>query len=617
MFCLNRLFASRHISIVTAAAVILASALVAGTSGLAQTSPPRTGSSSSTPDSPATDTTSAPRIAQPEAGGSAITLENSEPLFFVAVALNACGYDAGLANSSPIRQKIRSEINEELTTSEPARAARDALCIFMREHALNDASLSLAQYVSLALFLGPPPSLTPTIDESELPPDATQVVAVLPLLRTFAETAHLEALWFEHRQEYESFIDRIHGPLTKMVLDTNVYLHMPPSAYEGRRFLVLLEPMLAPSETNARIYAYDYVIVVSPAAQPAATVPMDLVRHTYLHFLVEPLVYSRASAVERLYPLLKPVQDAPLEYIYKSDALALLNECLIKAIEAQTMDVGILKPGKPDSYKDRSEVDRYEAEMGVYDRQAEVVRRKKVDLDMRQGWVLVEYFYNQLGPMAKDAMSLKDNIGPMVYGMDVDRERHRAEQVDFLPEGSGGDIAYRSPVRSAPKPLAGLDLAEMKLTKGDADGAGEIAEEALKTDPASAEAHYVLGRIALIQGDPEVAFDHLSQTIEYSHDPRTIAWAHIYLGRLYDIARDPNNPDVILPQRDKAIAEYQAALANRDSQPETKLEAEKGIKQPFALPKRVPDSSEGQDDSKGLDPSGKSEKESYRPTAPH
>ena len=115
MFCLNRLFASRHISIVTAAAVILASALVAGTSGLAQTSPPRTGSSSSTPDSPATDTTSAPRIAQPEAGGSAITLENSEPLFFVAVALNACGYDAGLANSSPIRQKIRSEINEELT----------------------------------------------------------------------------------------------------------------------------------------------------------------------------------------------------------------------------------------------------------------------------------------------------------------------------------------------------------------------------------------------------------------------------------------------------------------------------------------------------------------------
>ncbi len=53
--------------------------------------------------------------------------------------------------------------------------------------------------------------------------------------------------------------------------------------------------------------------------------------------------------------------------------------------------------------------------MTVYDRQAEAVRRKAVDLDMRQGWVLVEYFYDQLGMMAKDGVSLKDNIGPMVY----------------------------------------------------------------------------------------------------------------------------------------------------------------------------------------------------------
>jgi hypothetical protein len=86
---------------------------------------------------------------------------------------------------------------------------------------------------------------------------------------------------------------------------------------------------------------------------------------------------------------------------------------------------------------------------------------------------------------------------------------------------------------------------------------------------------------------------------------------------MYDIARDPNNPDAILPQRDKAIAEYQAALANRDSQPDTKLEAEKGHQAAIcAAEAHVPDSSEGQDDSNGLDPSGKAEKESYRPTAP-
>ena len=33
-----------------------------------------------------------------------------------------------------------------------------------------------------------------------------------------------------------------------------------------------------------------------------------------------------------------------------------------------------------------------------------------------------------------------------------------------------------------------------------------------------------------------------------------------------DIARDPNNPDAMLSQRDKAVVEYRAALATRDSQ---------------------------------------------------
>ena len=615
MFCLNRPFLSRHIFIAAAIAALLIGSLVPERALGAQSSPPGSSSSSSSPDSQAARPVA--RIAQPEAGGSAITLETSEPLFFLAASLNACGYDAGVAESSPVRQRVRGEINEELTHSAPARDARDSLCTFIREHALNDPGRSLAQYVSLALYLSPPPMLTPTVDESELPPDSTQVVAVLPLVRTFAEAVRLDALWVEHRPEYERFVDRIHDPMTKMILDTNIYLHMPVSTYEGRRFLVLLEPMLAPTATNARIYSADYVIVVSPAAQPAASVPMDLIRHVYLHFVVEPLIYSKPAAMDRLMPLLKPVQDAPLEFSYKSDIAALLTECLIKAIEARTMDVGIPRPEKPDALKDRSESVHYEDQMAAYDRQAEVARRKAVDLEMRQGWVLVEYFYNQLGAMAKDSVSLRDNIGPMVYGMDVGREQHVAQQIAFLPEGSGADPAFRDPVAHAPRALTGLDLAEMKLMKGDVDGAGEIADAALETDPANSQAHFLLGRIALMEEDPAEALEHLTQTVKLSHDPRTIAWAHIYLGRMYDIARDPDNPEAILSQRDKAIAEYRAALENRDSRPDTKDAAEKGIKQPFTLPKRPAASSdEPAADAAPLDPTGKAEKESYRPTPP-
>ena len=67
---------------------------------------PSSSSSSSTPENPTRHATeTAARVAQPEAGGSAITLETSEPLFYIAVALNTCGYDADLAASSPVRRK--------------------------------------------------------------------------------------------------------------------------------------------------------------------------------------------------------------------------------------------------------------------------------------------------------------------------------------------------------------------------------------------------------------------------------------------------------------------------------------------------------------------------------
>ena len=39
---------------------------------------------------------------------------------------------------------------------------------------------------------------------------------------------------------------------------------MPAGTYDGRRFIVVIEPMLSPSTVNARIYGTDYVVVVSP-----------------------------------------------------------------------------------------------------------------------------------------------------------------------------------------------------------------------------------------------------------------------------------------------------------------------------------------------------------------
>ncbi len=313
----------------------------------------------------------------------------------MAAALNACGYDADLDKSAPVRAEVRADMNAALAASETARDSRDKLCAYISKHHLNDLGLDVGQYVSLALYLSPPPELTPNVDLTQLPPQAAAVVNVLPLLRTFAEDVDLHYLWLKHRPEYEALTARVHDPMTDMILETNLYLHQPVSTFDGRRFLVLLEPMLSPNLTNARVYGFDYIIVMSPDNSTSGDpVSMAQIRHIYLHYVVEPLVYSRGAAMERMQPLLQTVQDAPLEFFYKSDIVALMSECVIKAIEAHLYVIPDPAPKRLHGTRSREEDATYDAEKAAYDAKTNVARDNLVTLDERQGWVLTRYFYN-------------------------------------------------------------------------------------------------------------------------------------------------------------------------------------------------------------------------------
>jgi tetratricopeptide (TPR) repeat protein len=563
-------------------------------------------SSSATPENQAVDTmnpVNRPRAAQIERGGAAITLEVSEPLFQIASALNACGYDADLDKSAPVRAKVRADMNAALAASESARDSRDKLCAYISLHHLNDLGLDVGQYVSLALYLSPPPELTPNVDLTQLPPQAAAVVNVLPLLRTFAEEINLHYIWLTHRPEYEALTARVHDPMTQMILDTNIYLHQPVSTYDGRRFLVLLEPMLSPNLTNARVYDADYIIVMSPDNTPGDPVSMDQIRHIYLHYVVEPLVYSRGQAMERIQPLLRSVQDAPLEFFYKSDIVALMTECIIKAVEAHLYLIPEPPPQRLRGTRSREELAQYDVEKAAYDAKTTVARDDLVILDERQGWVMTRYFYNGLTTMKNNGDGLREEMAPLIYTMDVDRERKAAEQILFVKD------VPPDPLRPAqqPRKIEGMDLAELDLMKGDRGDAADLAEKALANPTADhARASYVMARIDLMEGNPEKASQDFQQTLALSKDPRTMAWSHIYLGRLYDTMSPPD--------RAKAVAEYKAALTVRDGLPDTKEAAESGVAKPFALPQRA--TSKDTDDDKDFDPTGKAEKEAYKPPAP-
>ena len=534
------------------------------------------------------------RAGQVDAGGSAITLESSEPLFYIAAGLNACGYDADLANSSPVRAAVRADVSHAIAESPDAKISADKLCQYIHEHELSDAGRSLAQYISLSLYLGPPPELAASADETDMPPDALQVVNILPLVRDFAAKTALHTIWLKHHAEYEAITDQVHEPVTKMLLSTNIYLKTPVSSYDGRRLIILVEPLLAPDKPNARIYSLDYVVVTSPDLN--GQIKLDQVRHLYLHYETEPLVYAKAASMSRLTPLLKPVADAPLAFEYKTDVVALVAECVIKAIEARTMDVGLSKPQKPANNKIRSDEVKYDEEMTVYERQAEEIRRKQVDLDMRQGWVLTDYFYGQLILQEKSSESLSEAMGEMVYGMDVGRVEHAVRQIQFLPSGSNEFVTRVTA-------LSNLQLAQKKIFEGELDGALVLTEKALH-DPSQdhAEAMYLKSQVLLMQGDPKDSFEGFEDVLKTSKNPRTTAWAHVYLGRLYDIKQPV--------ERDHAVTEYKAALATPGIVPDARAAAEKGLTKAFEVPKTV------HEEEEPLDPTGKAEKDAYKPDAP-
>ena len=367
----------------------------------------------------------APLLVDP--AGPTISLITSEPVFVMAAALNACGYDEGLEESAPIRKRVRDEMNVALSKSEDARAKRDRLCLYIAQHRMTGGERDIAQYISLALYLTPPPELETSVDLTDMPPDSTQVIEVVPLLRDFAAAVDLHGIWLTAHRTFDEELDRIHDPLTKMIVSTNLYLKLPASTYEGRRFVVVIEPMLSPRMVNARIYGADYVVVVSPVN---GTIPMAGVRHTYLHYVIEPLIYAREKALDRTQPVLKEVRDAPMEFRFRSDSVALTVECLIKAIEARTMDTGIPEYKIP-ANADRSEMPRYEHERQLYQQKVDAVRIAAMNHDMTQGFVLTQYFYKQLVMFEKDPASLADTIGEMVYSMDVEAEAHQAHQIEF------------------------------------------------------------------------------------------------------------------------------------------------------------------------------------------
>jgi tetratricopeptide repeat protein len=467
-----------------------------------------------------------------------VALDTSETLFTVLTAINTCGYDQELGVSDPLRTRVRSEVARASQSSQEAKDATEAMCKYYEEHRQADNTRTLAQFVSLALYLNPPPTLTAKAKEADLPPDIAPVLGILPLLQKFYETAGLHSIWEGDHEAFSRLTERYHEPLAKMLFDTEIYLKLPSAERLGRGFTVYIDPMGAPGQTNARNYGSDYYVVISPGT--GSSLKMQQIRHTYLHYLLDPLAMKYPGAMKRVEPLLASVKTAPMDQSFKSDASLLVTECFIRAIEART--TGSAKA-------------------------PETERAQAILNSSQQGFVLTEYFYEALIKFEKDPAGLRNAYGDLVSNIDLRKEQKRAAQITFA-SSSDPELLHLS------RPLEGklLVAAEQRLTAGDADSAQKLAQQALEEkseDPG--RALFILAEVATHNSDIQSARNYFERALEVAHEPKVVAWSHIYLGRIFDLQED----------REAALDHYRAAVNAGSALPEAKAAAELGLQQPY------------------------------------
>jgi tetratricopeptide (TPR) repeat protein len=474
-----------------------------------------------------------------------VSLETSETLFTVLTAINTCGYDQELNASDPLRAQIRSEVGKAIQNTPEAQDTIAPLCAFYREHQGADPSRELAPYVSLALYLGEAPTFTPKAKQAELPPDAAGVAGLVAFLQPFYEKAGLHAIWERHRERYNELTQIYHAPLAKMTFDTEIYLKLPSAGYLGRQFTVYLDAMGAPGQTNARNYASEYYVVLSPSAGTA--LKLQQIRHTYLHYLLDPLALKNGASFPRLQPLLEEVKTSPMDEVFKNNISLLVTECLVRAIEARML--GSAKT-------------------------PEAERTQVVEESAREGYILTRYFYDALIKFEKDPAGLRNAYAEMLNSIDVAKERKRASQIEFA-----GEAAPELLHLARPKNEHLLLNAERRLSAGDPETAQKLAQQALdeeEEDPG--RALFILAQVATVNRDMEGARTYFERALQRAHEPKVIAWSHIYLGRIYDLKED----------RVAAVDHYRAALSAGGTLPEVKSAAERGLDQPYEPPSSEP-----------------------------
>src|SRR6202790_2702076 len=476
---------------------------------------------------------------------SNISVDGSEAMFATMCALYAAGFEGDV--SSDHWSTFRAQIRERARNQQGP--AVEAVRAFYKEHELRDPGLMLSRYVWFGLISGTAPKFQPVLRRDELPPEVLALEGFNEILANYYAEQQIGALWRQVQPVYNREFERLHDSVSNTILVSTSYLREVLQPAHERTFTIIVEPLVG-RITNVRNYGDHYAIILSGGED----IPTDVVRHAFLHFLLDPLplMYPHVVVVKR--PVFEIAAKAPrLAADLKDDYFSWFSECTVRAVELKLRK---LVPGQLES--------------ALY-------------TDDANGLVMVRPLYKALDLYEKSEPSMKNFFPDMVRSIDLKLEQARVVTLQYAPAEnraaqqalSNEEVARRHPaVTTVPndqEAIAQLGEGERRLAEHNPRAAEASFKNVLARYPDQPRAWFGIGVVAMMDHDGERAknvFGRLTAGDKAAtQDPMVMAWSHVYLGRVYG---DEG-------QLDRAKAEFQAALQVSGAPPQALQAAQKDL----------------------------------------
>ena len=514
-------------------------------------------------------------------------------LIIVMAAIEAAGFDPVPAGRAP--SAFLAKLRKDLANLDPDLRRRMQTSYDRNKlPAPATPADQAARYVSLALALGPPPTLEAPPRSEDLPAGLLEVLDFAPLVQEFYRKSGIDEQLVNYVRAYQAEGDRLRGPSTELIRALLNYLHTRPitSSYERtevknpdkkskaktryefrdkqRRFLILPDLMAPRGAINFRVIGDDYYAIVPEGTDP---VNSELGR-AYLQYVIDALVLrfnkDIAQRREQLKQLLNEREKAGGQV--SADVFLTVSRSLVTAADAR-FDEMLRRNALGHDLRARMQAAKTDADRAAITKSAQTIQKEIEDEtiallaeEYEKGAVLSFFFADQLKGIESAGFDLANFFPDMIASFDPAREARRpAEYADAKQRATAAREARLAARRAAeattgptatnPRDAALVrDLASIEdtLRNKDYNEAETRLRDLLKEYPGEPRIFFALGRTASL-----AAMDATDEPVQMERLNRALGHYRMAIA-----AASPEDDKAILSRSHESMGRINAFLDN-------------------------------------------------------